>query len=451
MSHKTPPHLPKHWLWGNLREFNADSLGFIEKAAACDDVMSIYFGPLRGYFVNHPDYVREILSSKAKLFQKPSIVKRALVDITGNNIFTSNGDFWKQQHKLMQPIFHAKRIDTYAETMLEYTLYELENWKNHEQINLDEAITRITMNVIIKTMFGGEVGSQVEELREVFSRLFQLVYQRMMRFAIIPSWLPTSENREILRLTAILRAIVQQFIDERRKHGDNNGDLLFVLLAAQKQSDYRLSDEQVMREALTILGAGFETTAYTIIFAWYALAQNPIVAEKLYDEVDSVLGECSVALDDLPQLTYTETVIKETQRLYPTAWGFSRSTLEDVVFGDYRIPKNSTILISPWTLGRDRRWFDAPHEFRPERFNPENEANIPRYAYIPFGGGARICIGNQFALMEARIVIATIAQHYRLSLETGFSMIPKNAAFTLRPDKSINMTIQSRETEKQQT
>jgi cytochrome P450 len=446
MSHHTPPNLAKHWFWGNLREFNADNLRFVEDAATCGDVVTIYFGPFRGYFVNHPDHIRKILSSQAKYFQKPSIIRRALANITDKNIFTSNGEFWKQQRKLMQPAFHAKHIGSYADTMVEYTLRELENWKDGDEIDLDEAMTRLTMNIIIRTMFSSEVGEKTRNLGQIFTRLFQLVYRRMERFAAIPSWLPTKDNREIRQLTMIIRGIIQQFIDERRYSSEDRGDLLSILLAAQHDDASKMSDEQVIREALTIFGAGFETTAYAITFGWYALSQNLVVASKLYDEVDSVLGKSAATFHDLPKLPYTEMIVKEALRLYPTAWGFSRLTVEDVEIGGYIIPKNSIILISPWTLGRDERWFDASLRFMPERFSSENEADIPRYAFIPFGGGARICIGNQFAMMEARLVIATIAQHYCLSLKPGFSTHAQNAAFTLRPNNGMKMIVHARET-----
>jgi cytochrome P450 len=205
-----------------------------------------------------------------------------------------------------------------------------------------------------------------------------------------------------------------------------------------------MSDEQVMNEAMTIFGAGHETTAYTLTFAWYALSQNPRVAEKLHEEVDSILNGRAATLDDLPNLPYTERVIKETLRLYPPAWGFSRGVIEEFEIGGYTIPRKSAVVVAPWTLGRDARWFAHPQVFDPERFNAENEPNIPRYAFIPFGGGPRVCIGNQFAMLEARLVLATIAQHFRLELKPGFSTQPKRA-FTLRPSNGMKMIARVRE------
>ncbi|MDQ7035842.1 MAG: cytochrome P450 [Anaerolineae bacterium] len=318
------------------------------------------------------------------------------------------------------------------------------HWSDNAEVDVDAAMTTVTMNIITKTMFDTEVGDETRAVGESFTRLLQIVNNRVGRIFDFPHWLPTSENREIHRLVDKLKAMIQGFIDERRASRDDKGDLLAMLLMAQDGDGSGMSDEQIINEMLTIFGAGHETTAYTLTFAWYALAQNPTVLEKLQQEVDTVLGNRRATLADLPNLPYSEMVIKETLRLYPPAWGFTRNAIAAVKIGDYALPKGAAVMMSPWTMGRDARWYPQPLDFNPERFSPENEATIPRYAFIPFGGGPRVCIGNQFAMMEARLILATIAQHYRFTLKPDFETEPIRA-FTLRPSNGMKLIAHTRE------
>jgi cytochrome P450 len=441
---KEIPTMRGNLLMGVMGDFNADSLRFLEKAATYGDIVKLKFGPFDVFFLNHPDYIHDLLVTNAKNVEKSITIKRSLADVSGENLFTSDGEFWKKQRKLMQPAFHAKRIGAYADVMVDYARRELASWSDKAEIDVDVAMTRTTMNVITKTMFDTEVGDETREVGEAFSRLLLIVNERAGRLFDLPHWMPTPENREIHKLVDQLKAIIQRFIDERKATGADTGDLLSMLLAAQDDDGKHMTDEQVINEMLTIFGAGHETTSYTLTFAWYALSQNPDVREKLHQEVDSVLGGRAATLADLEHLPYTDMVIKETLRLYPAAWGFSRGVIADMQIGDYTIPRGSSVMGAPWTLGRDARWFPHPQVFDPERFNAANEPNIPRYAYIPFGGGPRVCIGNQFAMMEARLILATIAQQYELQLKPGFATAPVRA-FTLRPSNGMKMIAHSRE------
>ncbi|MEM9955345.1 MAG: cytochrome P450 [Chloroflexota bacterium] len=441
MHSNTPPTVSGHWLWGNLRQFNADSLRFLEKATQIDDVVAIRFGPLTGYCINHPDLVRTILTSPEQ-FQKPPLVQRALYDITGRNIFTSNGDYWKYSRKLMQPAFHARTIANYVDTIIEYTQQELATWHDGDVISFDDAMTNITMRVIIKTMFGTELSQETAQLGTLFSSLFQLVYGRMERYGLVPTWLPTQRNQRIKHYTSQLRQMIENIIAKRRASNEHHEDLLALLLDAQANSGGMLDDDDIIREALTIFGAGYETTAYAIIFASYALAQHPELQTDFAYEIASVVGNRPISYDDLALLPSSENIIKEALRLYPTAWGFSRWTTEATTLGHYHLPANRTLLISPWTLGRDARWWDVPLEFKPSRFD---SGDYPRYAYIPFGGGARICIGNQLAMLEARLILTMMVQQFCLSLADDTTMRPINAAFTLRPENGLSLRVTSRQ------
>jgi cytochrome P450 len=426
-----------------MREFNGDTLAFLEQLAALGDVTAFRFGPFWGYFVNHPDHVHDVLVSTGKAFAKPRRVRWALEDITGDNLFTSEGDYWKKQRRLMSPAFHSKRIGAYADTMVEFTQREMAHWEDGDVIDVDHAMTSVTMNIITKTMFDTEVGAETHEIGQAFTDLFQHVNKRTEALVFMPPWIPTADNRAVQKLTSRVRQTVQRFIEARRVSREDRGDLLSMLLMAQDESDQGMTDEQVINEAMIIFGAGHETTAYTLTFAWYALAQHPEIEAKLHEEVDRVLGGRAATLEDLPNLPYAAMVVKETLRLYPPAWGVTRDVVEDVELGGYVIPKDAAIVVSPWTLGRDARWFPHPQQFDPERFTPENEAKLPKYAYIPFGGGPRICIGNQFALMEAQLVLATIAQRYSFRMKPGFVTRPQRA-FTLRPSNGMQMVARDR-------
>lgn len=434
------PILKGHWLWGNLIDFKRDSLSFMEDAARQGDLLRLRFGPLPGYFLNHPDYVCQVLAAQSKSFRKPALVRRALDDILGENIFTSNGAAWKRSRQALQPAFHLRHVERYTQIMQNCMERELKNWQAGAVIDLEEAMSRVTMRIIMETMFDADLGDEADELVATFTRLFHLAYKRMAFYALVPNRLPTPDNREVRRLTAQVRKLLRKYIADWRAGRAGEASLLNLVLAPADGSP-KMSDEQLINEAFTIIGAGYETSAYTLVFAWLALMQNPSVAAKLYAEVAQILGERRLRLEDVKALDYCNRMVKETLRLYPSAWGFSRSTLEDVEIGGAVLPRNSTVLVSPWTLGRDARWFPEPDRFDPDRFLPENARAIPHYAYIPFGGGARTCLGSHFALMEAVIIIAAIAQRYRLLPLPGGASGAKNVAFTLRPNGNMKVRL----------
>ena len=440
MSSESAPALRGHWLWGNLMDFNKDNLRFIEQAAGAGDLVRIRFGPMRGVFVNHPDYVCKVLAARSKSFRKPAVVQRALSDILGENIFTSNGAAWKRSRQALQPAFHRRHVERYTQIMLDCAERELRGWEAGSVIDLEAAMIRVTMKIIARTMFDADLGDYAEDLTAIFTRLFHLAYKRMKRYALAPNWLPTKDNREVKRLTAEIRNRLKRYIADWRAGRAGEASLLNLTLAPSP----KMSDDQLINEAITIIGAGYETTAYTLVFVWLAMMRNPRVMDRVYAEVDEVIGTRALALADLPALKYSERVVKEALRLYPSAWGLSRSTLEAVEIGGTVLPRNSMVLVSPWTLGRDPRWFPDPLRFEPDRHLQENAASIPHYAYIPFGGGGRTCLGIRFALMEAVIIIASIARRYRLDPEPGSASGPKSVAFTLRPNGPMRVRLKPR-------
>jgi cytochrome P450 len=301
------------------------------------------------------------------------------------------------------------------------------------------------MSIIAKTLFDADVATEAREIGDVITVLLQLLNERFNKLIAIPDWIPTSSNRRLAQASRRLDQLIQRFIDDRRASGEDKGDLLSMLLLARDEDGTgQMTDKQVRDEAMTLFGAGHETTAVALTWTWYLLSQHPEVEAKLHDELDAVLGGRKPTLEDLPHLPYTEKVIKEAMRLYPPAWGTSREPITDVEIGGYPIKKGQTIFINIYGVHRDARFFSDPGRFDPERFSPENEKQIPHYAYLPFGGGPRVCIGNAFAMMEARLILATVAQQYRLKLAPGHQVAPQRV-FTLRPKHGMKMIAVRRE------
>jgi len=443
MVHVNPPGPRGNPILGNLTAFNRNTLGFLEELSRYGDVSSFRFGPYRVYFFNHPDMVRDVLVTHARSFQKTVLLKAVLGDIIGENIFTSDGDYWRQQRKLMQPAFHSKRIGAYADVMVAYTRDMLKCWHDGQAVDIQAAMTSLTMNIVSKTLFDADVSDETQTAGHAMTTIFSTVDERFERLLPTPTWLPSGENRKLHAARDTVRSILKPIISERRRSGEDHGDLLSMLVLAQDEDGQGMSDAQVLQEAMTIFGAGHETTANALTWTLYLLSQHPQVAERLAAEVDEVLGDRLATLADLEALPYSDMVVKESMRLYPPAWGITRQAIEDVEIGGYMVPKDTTLFVSPWTLGRDARWFPHPQRFDPERFLPENEAQIPKYAYIPFGGGPRVCIGNSFAMMEARLILVTIAQRYQFSLAPGQQVAPERV-FTLRPRYGMSLLVHSR-------
>lgn len=429
----------KYQLMGVLRP-SQDENGFTFLSAAVEwtkqygDFIYWNFWPNRAFIVNHPDHIHEVLVTKADQFYKAPFYKVMLARFLGNGILVSDGDFWRRQRKLAQPAFHHKRIESYAVNTVDFSLQLMESWRDGQQIDALDEMMKLTLAVVAKSLFDADVsgrseivGKSLNELQETSTEQSKSFFSMMM-----PQWIPTAMNRRQQAATKALDEIIMGFIRERRASGEDKGDLLSMLLAAQDDEGNGMTDKEARDEAITLFLAGYETTSNAMAWTWMLLSQTPEVEAKLHEELDTVLGGRAPTFADLPKLKYTEWVIKEALRLYPPAHGFGRQTVTDVQIGDYTIPKGAIVFIYPYIVHRDSRWFPEPEAFKPERWANDYEKQIPKYAYIPFGGGPRICIGNQFALMEARLILATIAQHYRVRVQAEQPITPE-PLITLRP------------------
>lgn len=431
---------------GYLKPLREDMLGMYEDMMKHGDYVQARILAFWIYYLGDPALVQEFLVKKHKSFHKDLVVKRSTRSFTQDNIFNSDGEFWKKQRKLMQPAFHSQRIGAYADDMVALTKAELDTWQQDDVIDVDQVMAEITMRIIVKTMFNTGIDEDIDELGQAIQDLFAIAGAGVTSLLQLPLWVPTPRNQKVKLYSEKLTDMYQRIMNEWREHGEDRGDLLSMLMLSEYDDGTKMSDAQIMSELGTIFGAGHETTAKTLTFAWYMLSENPDIAAKLHEEVDQVLGGRLATLADLKQLTYTEQIIKETMRLFPAAIAVSRVAIEDVEIGGHTVKKGQSVGVSFWTLHRDERWYPEPLKFDPERWSPENEAKIPRYAYVPFGAGPRVCLGNQFAMMEAQLVLATIAQHYTLTLREGVKIEPEYR-FALHPGvDTVPMIAKLRET-----
>src|SRR6266849_155260 len=430
----------KRW---SLAPLNANPLEYFTKIAhEYGDIAGLRVLNFRSIFVNHPDLIEEVLVTHARKYSKGRVL-RANRHVFGEGLLTSEGDFWLRQRRLAQPAFHRARIASYAATMVQYTERLLESWRGGEERDAHRDMMRLTLQIVGKTLFDADVERDAKEVGKSLELLLE-IGANFRRTIFVPHWLPTPANLRVKREVAQIEKILYRIIAERRGSGSDAGDLLSMLLSAQDEDGSRMTDRQLRDEAITLFLAGHETTACTLSWTWWLLAQNPAAEAKLHAELDAVLGDRAPSLDDLPRLAYTGHVITESLRLYPAAWGMARLAVEDHEIAGYPVRKGMGVAMAQWVVHRDPRWYDAPEEFRPERWEGDLMKRLSRFAYFPFGGGPRQCIGNAFALMEATLILATIARKFRLPLVANHPVVPL-ASITLRPRHGVRVTLELRQ------
>jgi cytochrome P450 len=430
----------KRWSLGPLN--NRDPLKyFAGLMREYGDFVSLRILNFRILLLNHPDHIEDVLVNHPRKFIRGRVLL-ANKRVFGRGLLTSEGDFWLRQRRLAQPAFHRARIAGYASTMVEFTERLLHEWQDGEERDIHAEMMRLTLQIVGKTLFDADVECDAQDIGKSMELLLELS-ANFRRTIFIPHWVPTPTNFRLERAIRQIEKVLYRMIAEKRASGRDSGDLLSMLLAAQDEDGSRMTDQQLRDEAITLFLAGHETTANTLSWTWWLLAQNPAVEAKLQAELRTVLAGRAPSLDDLPKLVYTNQIITESMRLYPPAWGTARTAIEDHEIAGYAVPKGSGVSFAQWTVHRDARWYDAPDEFRPERWEGDLLKRIPRFAYFPFGGGPRQCIGNTFALMETALTLATIAQQYRFRLVEGHPVVPL-ASITLRPRYGIRVVLESR-------
>jgi cytochrome P450 len=440
------PFISEIPLIGSLRVFMGDRLGFLRHLAEASDVCGFHLGPISILFFNRPEHIQSILVDNAYDFSKGKLMYKA---INSNGLFVSEGDFHRKQRKLMAPMFQPRHIVHYVDTIVQYGEQIAQGWTDQAVIDLNQQMINLTMSIIGKVLFDIDMLKETDELGAAMATGFEHTVRKLSSPFMLPENWPTPYNRRVREATNFLENRMLQMIEERRsqreqrQHASERLDLLSVLLDAQDEDGGHMSDRQVMDECITLLGAGHETTAAALSWTWYFLCQYPEVYEKVQEEVQRVLQGRRATFNDLAHLPLCLQVFKEAVRLYPPAPGIFREALHDTIIDGYQVPKGANILISPYTLHRRPEYFPEPEVFDPDRFTLEREKQLPRYAYLPFGAGPRICIGNHFALMEGQLLIVTLAQHATFTLAPGQHIEPDPVHnLALRPGEKVEAVVQ---------
>ena len=430
---------------GVMREFNRDSLGFIELCARdYGDVVWMRFLYVPAIFLYHSNDIEYVLSTNSKNFIKSmSLRSNFFQRLVGNGLLTSQGEEWKRQRRLSQPAFHRDRIATYANTMVEYTQRLISAWQEGETRDIHRDMMRLTLEIVVRCLFSAEVSNDVDEVGTTLKELVKPFASQATLKWILNNRLPTPYHFRFHALAEKIDKVIYRIIAERRATSKDEGDLLSMLLAAHDEDGSQMSDRQLRDEVITLFLAGHETTALTLAWAWYLIGKHHEAEEKFHAELDEVLGDREPEVTDLPRLRYTEQIAKESLRLYPPAYGLGREAIDDCEIGGYRVPKGTQVFMFQWATQRDPRFYDEPLEFKPERWTDEFIGRLPKYAYFPFGHGPRACIGASFAMMEIILVLATIGQKFRLELvrDHPVSILP---AMSLRPKEGIQVRIERR-------
>jgi cytochrome P450 len=436
---KNPPFV------GHLRAFRSNPLAFLIKAAReHGDLVYFRVAAQHMYLVNHPDYVREILVTNQGNFLKSRALQRAKV-LLGEGLLTSEGQHHLRQRRLVQPAFHRERLAGYAAAMSETAVRVRQRWQAGTAMDVSAEMAKLTLSVVAKTLFSADVESEASEIGEAMTAALEMFQLLVMPFSELLVKLPLPSVRRFQKGRALLDSTIYSLVRERRASGRDTGDLLSMLLFAhdEEKDGAGMTDEQVRDEALTLFLAGHETTANALTWTWYLLSQHPEVERRLHAELDTVLQGRVPELADVPQLRYAEMILAEALRLYPPAWAIGRMAKQPFSLGDIEIPANSICILSPYLMHRDARWFPDPEKFDPERWTPEAREARPKFAYFPFGGGARVCIGERFAWMEGVIVMAAIAQKWRLRLVPDQTVEPL-PLITLRVKNGLRMVAEPR-------
>jgi cytochrome P450 len=424
--------------------FRKDPLGFLQNLTSRHgDFVTFKVLNQQMFFANHPDYIRDVLVTQNANFAKGRALQKAK-RILGEGLLTSEGDTHHMQRRLVLPAFHRQRIASYATVMVEHASRTANRWQDGMTVDISQEMTRLTLGIVAKTLFDADIGREADEIGEAMTVMMEMFNLLMYPFAELLEKLPLPMVRRYEKMRFRLDSTIYKIIDERRKAGVDRQDLLSMLLLAQDENTGgKMTNLQVRDEAMTLFLAGHETTANALSWTFYLLSKNPAVEAKLQAELDRFLGSRVPTFEDVARLQYTEMVVSESMRLFPPAWGIGRRSLVDQTIGPYRVPADSIILLSPFVTQRDSRFFAEPDRFKPERWTSESKASLPQFAYFPFGGGSRRCIGEGFAWAEAILLLATLCRHWRVRLNQSKAVEP-HALFTLRPKNGIQMRMERR-------
>ncbi|HRG90047.1 MAG TPA: cytochrome P450 [Chitinophagales bacterium] len=436
---KFPPGPATNLLWSKEVDLRNDILGYFERSILkYDGISRAMVGPYHYYNISNPDYIERVFLSP-DIYVKGRDNKN-LRFLLGNGLVTSEGTFWLKQRRLIQPLFHKQRLQGFVDKISLSADKLLDSWvnRNGQVMDMHTEMTGVTLDVVSQTLMSTEVKGDFKKLNDAL----YVVMEGMMTLVKLPQWLPTPRNVRMKKNRAVLDATIYKIINERRGNHEGYNDLLSMLMEVQDaDTAERMTDQQLRDEVITIFLAGHETTANALSFALYLLAQHPEARQKIADEVKQVIGNNAMTYENVMKLEYTTMVIKEAMRLYPPVWGITRDAAQEDVIGGYRIKKGDSIAVSPYAVHRHEKYWPEPLAFKPERFAPENLKNIHRYAWFPFGGGQRFCIGNNFAMMEMQIILAKLCTGYNFTIAPGFKL-QLQPLVTLRPKNGVMLKVE---------
>lgn len=444
LEHTSAPGISGFELFRLMSEFKRDTLQTFVKLWRTHGDLVCLRGLWATFILIDPKHVEYVLQTNSRNYRKGKNFQEIKAS-TGNGLFVSEGDAWLRQRRLAQPAFHRQRIASFARIMTDSTEEMLERWRpcaeRGETVQVDAEMLRLTLGIVGKALFSRDLSDEADTVSQSFEIIRKHTTKRVMSLVKLPASLPTPQNRRFRKALSRADRVVYDLIAERRRRQGNPDDLLSLLMAARdEETGEGLSDQELLDQAKTIIGAGYETTTQALAWTWYLLARHPEIEERLHAEISDVLGGRTPAAEDLPRLKYTLMVFQEAMRLYPPAWAMTRAAIEADEIGGYRVPANSEIMLLPYITHRHPKYWEKPEEFYPEHFLPEKAAARSHFTYFPFGGGPRQCIGNNFALMEAQLIMATVAQKYRLRLVDEREIEP-DTSITLRPRGGVRVTL----------
>jgi cytochrome P450 len=408
--------MPTRSMFGAFVDLAGDPLAFMGRAPSHGPLVRVRIGRETLIFVAEPELIHSVLVGRASELLKDQITQK-LNETLGNGLLTSEGDFWRRQRRLMAPLFNRSHLASYGATMAERTLSATTAWRDGETYEIHHEMMTLTLDILLRTVFGAEmqgddaaaIGGAIEQMMDTFEKEL-----RTWRRFVPSAWLVLNRRR-MTQARRTLNGVVSRLIDEKRAAGAGGDDVVSRLLAARSDDGSAMSDQQVRDEAVTMVDAGHETTALVMTFSARLLDQHAEARDRLHAELDGVLGGRQPGLDDLPRLPFARAVVLETMRLYPPAYIIGRQVQAPMALGGCQLLAGDQLLVPIWHLHHSAQWFDAPEAFRPERWLDGLAERLPEHAYMPFGGGPRICIGQHFAMMEAVLCLAALHQGWRLA------------------------------------
>ncbi|MDS0259020.1 cytochrome P450 [Haloarcula sp. S1CR25-12] len=443
---ETPPGPKGEPLFGSSRTYASDPFRFISALEdAYGDVAYFDMGPMETVMLCDPAAIERVLVSEADRFRKPDFQGDALGDLLGDGLLLSEGDTWEQQRQLANPAFSMRRLSGMAGRITDHTEDRLAGWDDGDVVNAERVMTRTTLDVILDLMMGVELGEErVAEIEQQLLPLGQRFEPDPLRFAA-PEWMPMPDDAEFEAAVASLDAILDDIISvrERTAGSGDDGPMDFLSVLIRARDDGVESPEQLRDEMMTMLLAGHDTTALTLTYTWFLLSEHPEIERRVHEELDEVVGDERPGMAHVRELDYLEWVIQEAMRLYPPVYTMFREPIEAVELSGYPVESGMTLMLPQWGVHRSERFYEDPDTFDPERWKPDRANDRPRFAYFPFGGGPRHCIGKHLAMLEAQLIVATTAQQYRLEFlgETPLELMP---SLTAHPRQEMSMRVVER-------